>query len=683
MKRWISLMTTLALLAVCSASCAYADGGTALCTDVAFSKADLNAAWDENAATRVALTGDGAVVTGEGAAFTDGVLTVSLPGDYVLSGALSGSVVVDIDKEEKARLILNGVEIDSQNAPAIHIKSADKVTLTLADGTVNTLTDTAAYALAQGEDEPNACLFSKEDLSINGGGALVIAGNYRHGVNCKDDLRIAGGEITVSAVEDGVRGRDSVAVAGGALSVACGGDGIRSSNDEEDGKGLIALSGGGITVVSGSDGLHAAQRLQITGGSLTVTCGEGAGDASSDGYTSSRGGWDSWGNWDMSGGDDGVSMKGLKSDGDLIVVGGDIAVDSEDDSLHAAGNITVADGDMILKSGDDGMHSDATVIVTGGKIDVQTSYEGVEGACITISGGVLSVVASDDGLNAAGDMPENATEAAGDMPEDATEAADVATAATLAPVPPDGGVLPDGETPPELPADETPRQDGQTPPELPAGESGRQAQNARGGRGTGAWGFAGRGGMMAEANEQNILLITGGSVYVNASGDGLDANGYIRIEGGTVVVDGPDNSGNGALDPGYGAVVTGGVLIAAGATGMEATPDSSSTQPVLYAQASLNAGDLFAVTDESGALICAFTAVKNHSSVIVSAPGLTLGAACALYKGGAVDGEADNGLYLSGAYADGEKLADVTLTDIVTTVGGGGGWTNRFNRRGW
>lgn len=660
MRRLLSLITVLTFTALMTASCAYADDAVPPSyAEVTFSKSDLNTAWDEDDAVLIQLDGESAEIAGVGATAENGVVTISSPGDYVLSGSFNGQIIVEINKEEKAHLILNGVEITSSGTPAIEVRSADKVTLTLLKDTVNTLTDSGAYTLADGEDEPNACLFSKEDLSINGEGALTIIGNYRFGVNCKDDLRISDGVIDVTAVEDGIRGRDSLAVAGGVLTVQSGEDGLKSNNDEEDGKGLIAVSGGVLAITAGNDGMQAAQRLQITGGDITIKCGEGAGDVSSDDYTVSRGGRDFWGNWDMNGGSDTVSMKGLKSDGDLIVAGGVISVDAEDDALHAAKDISITGGEMRLKSGDDGVHSDTALNISGGVITVEKSYEGIEGTTITVSGGTIAITASDDGVNAAGDG--------------VIETVDTTTATT-----------PITDTPPEPPTDGIPQMpEGDTPPEPPTDGQAPAAPTGRGGKGNfGGQNFGGRGGMMMDANENNVLTITGGSVYVNASGDGLDANGYIYIEGGTIVVDGPSNSGNGALDPGYGIFMNGGVLIAAGAVGMEETPESSSAQPSLYAQVSVNAGDTFAILDESGALVAAYTAKKNHTSVIVSSPNMTLGASYTLSTGGSVDTEADNGLYLAGSYVGGSQIASVTLTDTVTSYGSGGGmtWNNRWGR---
>lgn len=141
----------------------------------------------------------------------DGQIVVSLPGD-----------------EDKAQIVLDGVTIHNEDGPAIQVDQADKVFLTLADGSTNTLSDGTDYALAEGEDEPYAALYSKDDLTINGSGALRVTGNYRHGIASKDDMVITGGAINVTSVEDAVRGNDAVEIGGGNITVNAGDDAFRS-----------------------------------------------------------------------------------------------------------------------------------------------------------------------------------------------------------------------------------------------------------------------------------------------------------------------------------------------------------------------------------------------------------------------------------------------------------------------
>ena len=249
--------------------------------DPGYSDRDRSGAWDEDdVVARIALNGSAADVQGEGAAFADGILTVTAEGVYVLTGELDGSITVDAGDGDKVQLVLQDAAVRSADGPAIRILSADKVFLTVPEGSAASLSDSAAYTLPEGEDEPNACLYSKADLTLNGAGSLTVTGNYRHAVNSKDDLIITCDALTVTAVEDGLRGKDGVGIDAGEISVTCGGDGVHSSGDEEKPeKGWISLDGGTLSIVSGSDGVQAATILQLRGGSVSLTTGGGAGEA--------------------------------------------------------------------------------------------------------------------------------------------------------------------------------------------------------------------------------------------------------------------------------------------------------------------------------------------------------------------------------------------------------------------
>lgn len=200
--------------------------GSALATlaagqfDPEYSERDLDGSWDESAATKIVFSGASAEIDGSGAAFAEDALSITADGVYALSGVLDdGQVIVSAPETAKVQLVLNSVAISCSDSAAINITQADKVFITLAEGTTNTLTDGASYSLAQGSDEPDACIFSKSDLTINGAGALSVSGNYNHGVHGKDDLKITGGDITVTAVNDALKGRDCVAVCGGSLKL--------------------------------------------------------------------------------------------------------------------------------------------------------------------------------------------------------------------------------------------------------------------------------------------------------------------------------------------------------------------------------------------------------------------------------------------------------------------------------
>ena len=254
-----------------------ASGGTVSVDPERYTDEDLDDQWAEEAATVVSLDGSAFSISGPGAAAAGKVLTISKDGIYVLQGTLTdGQVVVEAGKEATVKLVLDGADLSCQDGAPLYIKEAGRVILTLADGTVNALTDAETYTYAAGEDEPNAALFSKEDLTINGTGSLTVTGRYNNGIASKDDLVIVDGSITVNAAHDGIRGKDSISVRGGTITVTAGGDGLKANNDTDADKGWIALDGGVFTIEAGNDGIQAETALVVAGGSYQIISGGGS-----------------------------------------------------------------------------------------------------------------------------------------------------------------------------------------------------------------------------------------------------------------------------------------------------------------------------------------------------------------------------------------------------------------------
>jgi hypothetical protein len=266
--------------------------------------------------------------------------------------------------------------------------------ITLVEGTENRVADGASYLFDGAEDEPNAAVFSKDDLTINGSGSLTVNGNYNHGIASKDDLKIVSGNITVTAVNDAIKGRDSIAVKDGVLTLNAGGDGMQSNNDEDLERGYVVIEDGALRITAGLDGIQAETRLAISGGDITIVSGGGS-VASSGGAT--------WGGRGMEGNPNKTSStessKGLKAGVDVTITGGAISVNSLDDAVHSNDSITISGGDLVLASSDDGVHADSTLTINAGDLNIPQSYEGMESSVITINGGAIHIVSSDDGMN--------------------------------------------------------------------------------------------------------------------------------------------------------------------------------------------------------------------------------------------------------------------------------------------
>ena len=324
--------------------------------------------------------------------------TITAAGSYEIKGTLeNGQIIVNTQDAENVTLLLSGVDIHNEGGPPIYVANAEKVILTLVEGTQNNLSDGTSYANQDGNGEPNAAIFSHDDLTINGSGNLIVNANYNNGIASKDDLKITGGTITVTAVNDGIKGKDSVAVKDGDITINAGADGIQSTNEDDADKGYIAIEGGVINITSTLDGIQAATSLSITDGQFNILTGGGT-------VNNSTNGGGLWGKPGNEGNPNQIteSAKGLKAATDIIIDNGTFNINSADDSINANNNITINGGTIQAASGDDGMHADASLTINGGEINISQSYEGFESAMITVNNGTIHLTASDDGFNVAG-----------------------------------------------------------------------------------------------------------------------------------------------------------------------------------------------------------------------------------------------------------------------------------------
>ena len=355
---------------------------------------------DEN--TIITLTGATAIITGGGATVSGGTVTINQAGTYIVSGTLSkGQIYINAPKDERVVLVLNGVDITADQNAAIYAASADRFTITLADGTVNTLTDNETYVYATANEEPDAALFAKCDLRIDGTGTLIVNANYKNGIRTKDDLVISNGNFIINAVNNGLHGKDSVKITGGNFDIISGNDGIKSSSDEK--KGWVEISGGEFSIKSASDGIQAETDLLISGGRFNIITGGGSDNAPvrSGGMGGMPGGRGGFGfSPQQTAVADTESMKGLKAVNLVNISGGTFIIDTEDDGINSDNDILISGGSFEIKTGDDGIHADYNVLITGGEINIIQSYEGIEGLTVTVEGGDVSITASDDGINA-------------------------------------------------------------------------------------------------------------------------------------------------------------------------------------------------------------------------------------------------------------------------------------------
>jgi hypothetical protein len=346
------------------------------------SRTAINHVSNSSQTTSITLNGDSITVDGDGAVAEGSRVTIVAAGTYNISGNLTdGQIVVNTDDSDPVELILNGIDINNSTGTPIYVENAEQAVLVLADGTQNYVSDGASYVFENAEeDEPNAAIFSKGDLSIEGNGTLTVTGSYNDAIASKDGLTINGGVLVVNAVDDGIRGKDYVVVYDGQIVVNAQGDGLKSDNEEDTTLGYIAIENGVISVTAQGDAMQAQTNVTITGGDFTLV--SGGGSAVQIGGT--------------------TSAKGIKAAVSVAINGGTFTIDSADDAIHSNDSIVINAGFFSIASGDDGMHADATLDVNGGDILITESYEGLESAVITINSGNLNITSSDDGLNVAG-----------------------------------------------------------------------------------------------------------------------------------------------------------------------------------------------------------------------------------------------------------------------------------------
>lgn len=573
--------------------------------DLEFTARDLDVGYEESTAVQVTLSDSGIQVSGDGAEADGTTLTIKEEGTYVISGSLSsGQIVIEADDSAKIHLVLNGVSVRCENSAALLIRGADKVFVTLAEGSENTLE--SGSEAPSGEDENvDGVIFSRSDLTLNGSGSLTINAGYKHGIVSKDDLVITGGVYNITAVGGGLYGMDCVKILDGTFNLNVEMDGIQSDNEEDADRGFVYIAGGTYDITADHDGIQAETLLKVADGTINITTGTGSvgnmkteemsggfgggmqpgglGEGGRPGSDDSNGDMQppelpsevtesaasgsgaavngssdtdstSNGSTNVTDSSSSESIKGLKSGSLLEITGGTIVINSEDDSVHSNGSITITAGNLTFSSDDDAVHADENLQIDGGSIQILQSYEGLEGKSVVINDGTISLVSADDGIN------------------------------------------------------------------------------ANGGADSSGFGGFGRGfetDSFGSSETDIYIAINGGEITIDASGDGLDSNGNLYITGGVTYISGPSDSGNGALDYGEGCTgeISGGVLLAVGASGMAENMSSSSTQCTFMQNLDETAsgGDTVTITDASGNVLASYTPVRSYQNIIFSCPELQVG----------------------------------------------------------
>ena len=495
--------------------------GEKLDVDTHYSEQDLS--WDTSSETAIDLSNPTAT---DGVTVEDDTLTITKAGTYKLSGEYQGQIKVETADSDAVRLVLDNANITNSSGAALNVVNADEVILYSASGTTNTISDGADYT-ATGEDDPDAVVYSKADLTIAGEGTLKVNGNHEDGIHTSDGLVIASGTLEVNAANTGIKGKDYVDILGGTINVTAQQDGIKSTNDSDEGQGWTRLSNGTVTVNAGDDGFKASRVVEISGGSLTV----------------------------------------------------------------------------------------------------EQSDEGIEAQYINVSGGDVNVTSADDGMNASLKTSDS---------ESTDSSANTSDAANQQQNNQQQGSLPGGQ---QSGTSNQQQQGIGQPPAMSGTSQDGTSQNGTTGTGQQGMGQPPQGGMHGGGGGtfevvDAAINVSGGHVTVNAEGDGIDSNGVTTLSGGTLIVNGPSQGGNAALDTNGDLLLNGATVLSGSTADMFEAPSTNSTSGYLKLTNSsgFEQGSTVQVADSSGKVVANYKVTKsNVQLVLVSSSSIVKGQSYTVY----------------------------------------------------
>lgn len=658
--------------------------------DDMFTERDLDVGYDESSAVKINLADDSTTVTvgddtetdaskadetradesetnetenAASCAYISGnIITITKEGTYVLSGALSeGQIVVNADSA-KVQLVLDNADITCASSAAIYVKNADKTFITLAEGSENILMNTAEYETID-DNNIDAVIFSKDDLTLNGKGTLTINSEYGHGIVSKDDLKLVGGTCNITAKTHALSGKDSVRIAAGTYNLTSGKDGIHSENGDEEEKGFVYIASGDFTIESTGDGIDASYVVQIDDGDFDITAGGGAENATKTNNEMPGGGTGGNMGGGAPGGDkpsgeapsgeapsggpssdsdsgkqtgqtppdkpDGDSFDGSRPDEKASDNAGSQTSQTPPDKsgkdtsdadststkgIKSDGALYVNGGTYTINSADDSFHSNSDVTINDGTYTISSGDDGIHAdSALLVNGGTITVTESYEGL-------EGLNITINDGKIDITASDDGMNAAGGNDASGFGGRGGDGFKGMQAP-DAAQKSDSASDTAQTTGNITVAAQKSDN------TSVASQDTDTASDDEM-WMVINGGYVHVLAGGDGLDSNGDLTINGGEVYVDGPSDNGNSAIDYGEKSsfYINGGTVVAVGSSGMAEDVSTDSKQQVAFVKldSQVDAGDVI-LKDADGNEIISYTVQKKYDCVIISTADLKAG----------------------------------------------------------
>ncbi len=596
--------------------------------DLLFSDRDMeqNIPDDNDIDGEILLKNTSAKSDSKGIQIDGSSITITEGGIYRISGTLDdGQIIVDAPSE-KVQIILDGANITCGNAPAIYGVDSDKIFLSLAPNSVNFLT--CNMSVSNDDSSPDACIFSSDSLTINGSGTLNITSTL-DGIHSKDDIVITGGNLNIDSDGDGIKGKDYTAVSGGNFTINSKEDGIKSTNSNDASKGFVYIKGGKFEINSNQDGIQAETDLIIDGGVLNVITAGGYENSTKthddfNDFGGGRGGFKGG-----FGGKFGGDMEFPDNFGDFNGEMPSMPNDSNPpEIMQTTNSASTSDSDSSQIS-TKGLKGGNSIELNGGTVIVDSADDAIHSnGSVLINGGSSTLSAGDDGIH--GDINVSVNDGTVEILQsyEGIESAVINV---------NGGLV-----------------------KLRSADDGFNASD-----GTDQ-------GVMGTYSGGVELNFNGGTVYVDADGDGLDSNGDFTINGGTILVNGPTNGGNGALDSNNKIIVNGGILVAAGSSQMAESPDEDSAQYSLSASLDSfqEAETLVTLCDDNGSEIICFAPSKIFDHIVISSPEIKNGQSYTLYLGGTSDSSQTYGLFDIGGYnSDGTSAGTFTAENFVSFIG--------------
>ncbi|MGM9625814.1 MAG: carbohydrate-binding domain-containing protein [Eubacteriales bacterium] len=425
--------------------------------------------------------------------------------------------------------------------------------------------------------------------------SLDADSNVDAAVFSKDDLILEGeGSLTVvSACGHGIVSKDDLYIVSGMYTVSAAGHGMT-------GKDSLCINDGSFVIDCGKDGIHAENNddetlgaVYLFGGDYTITSvGDGISASSVlqiDGgaYQITAGGGyadaepHAGEGFGMMGGGRGGASYGQSPESNTEAVQDETSADSCK-GIKAGSQLLIGGGTFLLDTADDTLHTNGDMQISGGTFTLASGDDGMHAdGTLTVSDGEIHITNSYEGIEG--------------------------TAIYLS-----GGTV-----------------------SLTSSDDGLNA--AGGNDGSGLFGFGGNGRDMFASDTSACIVISGGSLYIDADGDGIDSNGSLTISGGEIIVEGPTSSGNGALDYTTEGVITGGVLLACGSSGMAMNFGSASTQGCAMVNLSAQqTAVMITLSDAAGNTLFSHQTTKAFNSVLISTPEMQTGNTYTLVAGDTV-----------------------------------------------